>query len=127
MTPPQSQEAASAGQVAEVTFKELGVPVASHKTESPDTQVMFLGFLLDTDAFQLRLPEEKLEWMRAGGWVVHKTAVHVAIWSHYWAPSVTWLWQSNLAACFCNSHLGSYQWPQGRFTTFASIWLQGLI
>ena len=53
-------------------------------------------------------------------------AVPVVSWSHYWAPSVTRLWQSDLGTCFCNSYLGSYQWPQGRFTTFTSIWLHGL-
>ena len=38
--------------------------VAVHKTEGSSTQVTFLGFLLNTDAFQLRLPEEKLEQIR---------------------------------------------------------------
>ena len=68
VTPPQ--EAVSVRRVAEATFEELGVPVATHKTEGPGTQVTFLGFLLDTDAFQLRLPEEKLKRMRelVDGW-----------------------------------------------------------
>ena len=75
VTPPQSQEAASVRQVDEATFRELGVPVAAHKTEGPGTQVTFLGFLLDTDAFQLRLPEGKLERMRelVDGWCTRKS------------------------------------------------------
>ena len=43
-------------------FRDLGAPVAAHKTEGPSTKT-FLGFVLDTEAFQLRLPQEKLEWM----------------------------------------------------------------
>ena len=38
--------------------------MTTHKTEGPSSWVTFLGFLVDTDAFQLRLPEEKLSRMR---------------------------------------------------------------
>ena len=41
-------------------FHLLGVPVAAHKTEGPSTVLAFLGILIDTDRFELRLPPEKL-------------------------------------------------------------------
>ena len=47
-----------------ITFSDLGVPVATHKTEGPATLVTFLGIVIDTVACQLRLPEEKLERLR---------------------------------------------------------------
>ena len=40
--------------------KDLGIPVADHKTEGPTTRLMFLGIEIDTLAGQLRLPEVKL-------------------------------------------------------------------
>ena len=38
----------------------LGVPVAAHKTEGPSTVLAFLGILVDTGKFELRLPADKL-------------------------------------------------------------------
>ena len=38
----------------------LGVPISAHKTEGPSSQVTFLGILIDTHRFQLRLLEAKL-------------------------------------------------------------------
>ena len=64
VVPPVSQEVACIKEVATTVFRDLAVPVAAHKTEGPSTQVTFLGFVLDTQAFQLRLPQEKLERMR---------------------------------------------------------------
>jgi hypothetical protein len=43
------------------TFSRLGLQVAGHKTEGPSPQVTFLGILLDSELFQLRLPPIKLE------------------------------------------------------------------
>ena len=43
----------------------LGVPIAKHKTEGPATCLTFLGIEVDTVAFELRLPEEKLTRLRA--------------------------------------------------------------
>ena len=57
---PYTHEAPAASDLAASTFHELGVPVASHKTEGPSTCITFLGILVDTVAFQLRLPREKL-------------------------------------------------------------------
>ena len=62
--PPGSQEAARARYIATAVFEELGVPIAVQKTEGPSAQVSFLGFLIDTQAFQLRLPDEKLARLR---------------------------------------------------------------
>ena len=46
------------------TFDQLGVPVASHKTEGPATAVTFLGVILDSHRFELRLPSDKLARLR---------------------------------------------------------------
>ena len=42
------------------TFGQLGVPVAEHKTNDPSSCVTFLGILVDTTRFELRLPQDKL-------------------------------------------------------------------
>ena len=41
-------------------FRSLNIPVAEHKTEGPYTCLDFLGIRIDTHAFELRLPPEKL-------------------------------------------------------------------
>ena len=46
-------------------FSSLGVPVATHKIEGPATQVTFLGVIVDTARFELRLPLDKLEYTRS--------------------------------------------------------------
>ena len=43
----------------------LGIPVASHKLEGPAAGLTFLGILLDTVRFEIRLPEDKLVRLRA--------------------------------------------------------------
>ena len=43
-----------------ITLHTFGIPVATHKTEGPTTILIFLGILIDTDNFELRLPAEKL-------------------------------------------------------------------
>ena len=47
-------------EVALKTCRELGVPVASLKTEGPATQLTFLGIQMDTETMTLSLPEDKL-------------------------------------------------------------------
>ena len=42
------------------TLYQLGIPVATHKTEQPTSVLIFLGILIDTDRFKLRLPTEHL-------------------------------------------------------------------
>ena len=58
--PPESQEVSQAKEIATTVFGELGAPIVSQKTEGPSSRIIFLGFLLDTEAFQVRLPDEKL-------------------------------------------------------------------
>ena len=55
---------------------QLGVPVAHEKTAGPSTQLTFLGFELDTEKLELRLPETKLLRVREALslWIKRKTA-----------------------------------------------------
>ena len=46
------------------TLDRMGVPVAISKIEGPATIVTFLGIIVDTVRFELRLPEEKLSYIR---------------------------------------------------------------
>ena len=41
-------------------FEMLGIPVAAHKNEGPTSVLVFLGILIDTQAFELRLLADKL-------------------------------------------------------------------
>ena len=63
--PPRFRDAAQAMVMATSVFSELGAPVVTHKTEGPSAQVSFLGFMVDTEAFQMRLPNDKLRWLKA--------------------------------------------------------------
>ena len=56
---PGSAQAQASASLAMDTLKELGVPVAHHKTEGPTTCLTFLGITVDTQLSQLRLPKEK--------------------------------------------------------------------
>jgi len=57
---PYSNEAATALETVLRVLRMLGIPVAVHKTEGPATSLIFLGIMIDTHTFELRLPEEKL-------------------------------------------------------------------
>ena len=46
--------------VALETCEKLGVPVAVQKLEGPSTCLTFLGLELDTEAQEIRLPEERV-------------------------------------------------------------------
>jgi hypothetical protein len=46
------------------TCKELGIPVASHKTAGPSTCLTFLSIEIDSAALELRLPQEKLHKLK---------------------------------------------------------------
>ena len=61
---PHSNEAADAKDSTLAVFGELGAPVAVHKTEGPSTSITFLGILIDTVTFQLKLPQDKLQRYR---------------------------------------------------------------
>ncbi len=57
---PDTEEGATVLSIALEVFRSLGIPVATHKTEGPATLITFLGILIDTQAFEARLPPEEL-------------------------------------------------------------------
>ena len=57
---PYSQQAAYFLSLVTRIFNILGIPMAHHKTEGPATTLVFLGILIDTSRFELRLPADKL-------------------------------------------------------------------
>ena len=44
--------------------RELGFPVMAEKVVGPSTTIRFLGFLIDSVAMEIRLPEEKLSRLK---------------------------------------------------------------
>ena len=46
------------------TLNSMGVPVAMQKVEGPATSITFLGILIDTVRFELRLPPEKVSFIQ---------------------------------------------------------------
>lgn len=61
---PGTKEGAMVRSIALDTLQYLGIPVAPNKSEGPVTCLSFLGVLLDTDNFELRLPQDKLHRLR---------------------------------------------------------------
>ena len=61
---PNSEEGATSLRILLELFRTLHIPVAAHKTEGPACIIEFLGILIDTLAFKLRLPSEKLARLR---------------------------------------------------------------
>ena len=57
---PLAEEAAAALETVVRILRALGIPIATHKTEGPTTSLIFLGILVDTCTFELRLPVDKL-------------------------------------------------------------------
>jgi hypothetical protein len=57
---PNSRQGREFLEVTLRTFARLGIPVASHKTEGPANILIFLGILIDSCNFELRLPADKL-------------------------------------------------------------------
>ena len=57
---PGTDELQGVAAVVMSTFTDLGIPVATHKTEGLAACVTFLGIQIDTMAGQLRLPDDKL-------------------------------------------------------------------
>lgn len=41
-------------------FKDLGIPLAAHKTVGPSTELEYLGIILDSVNMEARLPEDKI-------------------------------------------------------------------
>lgn len=58
--PPNSDECASSLAILLRVFKRLGLPVAVHKLEGPWWCLSFLGFEVDSNAMEVRLPRSKL-------------------------------------------------------------------
>ena len=52
---PLAEEAAAALETVVGILHALGIPIATHKTEGPTTSLIFLGILVDTCTFELRL------------------------------------------------------------------------
>ena len=63
-TSPVSSDATSVLPHVLNRLDSMGVPVAFSKIEGPATVVTFLGIVVDTVRFELRLPEEKLSYIR---------------------------------------------------------------
>ena len=62
--PSNPQRGEESRAIALRTFEKLGIPVALHKTEGPTTALTFLGIIIDTHTFELRLPADKLSRLR---------------------------------------------------------------
>ena len=58
--PPGSSACSEALACTQRVCRNLGVPIASHKTEGPSTELTFLGIRIDTVRMELSLPQEKL-------------------------------------------------------------------
>ena len=65
LEPPSTRGAASVIDVALRALDYLGFPVSINKIEGPATCITFLGVLIDTDAFELRLPAGRLQRIRS--------------------------------------------------------------
>ena len=59
--PPGSIMAATMRSTVETTFCHLGAPIANHKMEGPTTTLTLLGIQIDTNTFQLSLPDDKIQ------------------------------------------------------------------
>lgn len=44
-----------------LAFKNLGIPIAPHKTQGPSTTLEFMGIVLDSDRMEARLPADKVQ------------------------------------------------------------------
>jgi len=64
IAPPQSPLCQSWSELLLAECAQLGVPIASPKTDGLTTVVTFLGILIDTDRGELRLPQDKLQLLR---------------------------------------------------------------
>jgi hypothetical protein len=61
MGPPEADTCAKNLDTMLATCTRLGVPTAPGKCEGPDMALVFLGFELDTQAMEVRLPQQKLQ------------------------------------------------------------------
>ena len=63
--PPYSQAFQQSLSSMHLTFKNLGIPLAPHKTQGPCTTLEFMGIILDTVRMEACLPFDKEERMQA--------------------------------------------------------------
>ena len=59
--PPNSSQCQSAMAILDNVCRQLRLPIAEHKRDSPTTCLTFLGIVIDTLKGELRLPTEKLD------------------------------------------------------------------
>lgn len=88
-------------------YQELGVPIAQEKTEGPSTSLVYLGYLLDTTEFKIRIPEEKIKNLLD---LIQNTLSRKKTYAegasvYYWVPAV--LCKSNAIS---KSLYSSYVW-----------------
>ena len=62
--PPSSDQCHRNQTILFDTCKELGVPLAPHKSVGPTTCLVFLGIEIDSRAMELRLPQDKLQALK---------------------------------------------------------------
>jgi hypothetical protein len=76
--PPGNQEAAHSLDITLQFLSRSGIPVPTHKTEGPSSSLSLLGILIDTVRFQLWLPAEKLDRLKAllTTWLRRKSCTH---------------------------------------------------
>ena len=86
---PATSEATATLSLVTNVFQHLGIPVATHKTEGPETCATFLGILIDTQAYELRLPVNKLSRLQAllDRWLPRRSCTKKDLESH--RPSIT--------------------------------------
>ena len=74
---PESKECQSALDSLKDCCQMLGVPLAMEKIAGPVTVLQFLGFELDSETMEIRLPKEKLDQLvlLLGSWVSKKSCV----------------------------------------------------
>jgi len=63
--PPPSQACQQSLSSMHLTFTNLGIPLAPHKTQGPCTNLEFMGIILDTVSMEARLPPDKVERIQA--------------------------------------------------------------
>ena len=72
---PNSDDCVQALSTCMAICKQLGVPLADDKTDGPATCLTFLGFVLDSEKLELRVPDDKIIKIKAllDQWVSRKT------------------------------------------------------
>ncbi len=118
---PDTDEGERSLDIALRMLELLGVPVATHKTEGPSTLVTFIGILIDTVSFELRLPDEKIQRLRAllERWQSKRSCRRKELkllWGTY--PMQPPL--SDLGAPFSDSSSACFMWQRNQNILFAS-------